>query len=67
MEGSSPSIDPFFDPLVGSDFEIEIESNSIDNHMMTEEKKDTVMDSHLVWFAFLKFLFYIMSIMSGER
>ncbi|XP_058181908.1 uncharacterized protein LOC131300201 [Rhododendron vialii] len=38
----SPSIDPFFDPLVGLDFEIE--SNSISNHMMADEKKDTVMD-----------------------
>ncbi|KAI8572541.1 hypothetical protein RHMOL_Rhmol01G0207500 [Rhododendron molle] len=44
MEGSSSFIDLFFDPLVGLDFEIEIESNSIGNHMMTEEKKDTVMD-----------------------
>ncbi|KAI8571951.1 hypothetical protein RHMOL_Rhmol01G0160800 [Rhododendron molle] len=42
MEGSSPSIDPFFDPLVDLDFETE--SNSIGNHMMAEEKKDTVMD-----------------------
>ncbi|KAI8535714.1 hypothetical protein RHMOL_Rhmol10G0194900 [Rhododendron molle] len=42
MGGSSPSIDPIFDPLVGLDFEIE--SNFIDNHMMAEEKKDSVMD-----------------------
>ncbi|KAI8533960.1 hypothetical protein RHMOL_Rhmol10G0051300 [Rhododendron molle] len=42
MKGSSPSIDPFFDPLVSLDFEIE--SNFIGNHMMAEEKKDTVMD-----------------------
>ncbi|KAG5545017.1 hypothetical protein RHGRI_017474 [Rhododendron griersonianum] len=42
MKGSSPSIDPFFDPLVGLNFEIE--SNSIGNHMMADEKKDTVMD-----------------------
>ncbi|XP_058217748.1 PKS-NRPS hybrid synthetase cheA-like [Rhododendron vialii] len=43
MEGSSPSIDPFFDPLVGFDFEIE--SNFIDNHIMGEEKNDIVMDT----------------------
>ncbi|KAI8524403.1 hypothetical protein RHMOL_Rhmol13G0147500 [Rhododendron molle] len=42
MKGSSPSIDPFFDPFVSLDFEIE--SNSIGNHMMVEEKKDIVMD-----------------------
>ncbi|KAI8550871.1 hypothetical protein RHMOL_Rhmol06G0141000 [Rhododendron molle] len=42
LEGSSPSINPFFDPLVRLDFEIE--SNSIGNHMMVEEKKDTAMD-----------------------
>ncbi|KAI8544313.1 hypothetical protein RHMOL_Rhmol08G0286800 [Rhododendron molle] len=42
MEGSSPSIDPIFDPLIGLDFEIE--SNFIENHMMAEEKKDSVMD-----------------------
>ncbi|KAI8547614.1 hypothetical protein RHMOL_Rhmol07G0209000 [Rhododendron molle] len=44
IEGSSPSMNPFFDPLVGLDFEIEIESNSIGNHMMAEEKKDNVID-----------------------
>ncbi|KAI8557333.1 hypothetical protein RHMOL_Rhmol04G0002500 [Rhododendron molle] len=42
MEGSSPSIDPFFDPLVGLNFEIE--SSSVGNHIMAEEKKDIVMD-----------------------
>ncbi|KAI8572601.1 hypothetical protein RHMOL_Rhmol01G0212400 [Rhododendron molle] len=42
MEGSNPSIDPFFDPLVDLDFEIE--SNSIDNYMMAKENKNTVMD-----------------------
>ncbi|KAI8524569.1 hypothetical protein RHMOL_Rhmol13G0159200 [Rhododendron molle] len=44
MEGSSPSIDIIFDLLVDLDFKIEIESNSIDNHMKVEEKKETVMD-----------------------
>ncbi|KAI8532158.1 hypothetical protein RHMOL_Rhmol11G0191900 [Rhododendron molle] len=44
MEGSTPSIDTIFNPLVGLDYEIKIELNSIGNHMKADEKKETVMD-----------------------